>query len=149
MDRQYEKNNNCELDNGVYNKFCDSDEESKENIELDPFAHSTSSSEFTAPPTPHRPEKSGSIERCSDKKKEKEEENNLWTKEREREKQSTGVEENNSSPSVLTRFNNIKKSQEGGTPTTQNSRVPILKTATTSYVALSSAQTLVIGINTH
>ena len=32
IDRQYEKNNNCELDNGVYNKFiCDSLNSNKDN----------------------------------------------------------------------------------------------------------------------
>lgn len=39
IDRQYEKNNNCELDNGVYNKLMGDSSESKEKNkkELDPL----------------------------------------------------------------------------------------------------------------
>ena len=38
VDRQYEKNNNCDVDNGVYNKFAyDSQSQEKEVSELNPL----------------------------------------------------------------------------------------------------------------
>ena len=37
IDRQYEKNNNCELDNGVYNKLVNGSSKGNDNEELNPF----------------------------------------------------------------------------------------------------------------
>jgi serine/threonine protein kinase len=45
-DRQYEKNYNCEVDNGVYNNFaCDSERKSDSRSELNPFGSSVGSEE--------------------------------------------------------------------------------------------------------
>ena len=44
VDRQYEKNNNCEVDNGVYNKFA-YDSESKDGEDLNPLASNEDSFE--------------------------------------------------------------------------------------------------------
>ncbi len=55
VDRQYEKNNNCEVDNGVYNK-----EESGKGEELNPLASNEESLQDEAPeadPSHRQPEK--------------------------------------------------------------------------------------------
>ena len=46
VDRQYEKNNNCEVDNGVYNKFAeDSESKGGDGSQLNPLASNEGSFE--------------------------------------------------------------------------------------------------------
>lgn len=58
IDRQYEKNNNCEVDNGVYNKPADQSLE-KNDEDLDPFANNEGSfeNENKTPPPESRASK--------------------------------------------------------------------------------------------
>ena len=39
-DRQYEQNNNCELDNGVYNKFIMEEQKNDSLVEIPPYEKS-------------------------------------------------------------------------------------------------------------
>lgn len=53
IDRQYEKNNNCEVDNGVYNKFAYEPSERSKREELDPLASNEGSMSGPSPPGEH------------------------------------------------------------------------------------------------
>jgi hypothetical protein len=71
VDRQYEKNNNCELDNGVYNKFAyDTNSKDSQESQLNPLASNENSlddqpplhSTSPIPPPKHLPVVDASVQ---------------------------------------------------------------------------------------